>query len=262
MINKIFKLGLITLLVLTLIFTLTPILFLIIRGAYTIKECILSEEIRFAFKLSFQTSIISTLICMIVSLPVAYTLSRLEFKFKKFLCTVLYIPMSLPHLILGIALLLVCGNSFIGRFLESIGLDFVFTVRGIILAQVFVNISFSIKMLKTAIEGLDFKLEFVARTLGCTKVKCFYKIILPSIKRDILSTLMITFSRAIGEFGAVMLLVGTTRMKTELLPTSIYLNVATGDMDIAIGVATILIIVSILTILPFEILEGKSNARN
>lgn len=170
--------------------------------------------------------------------------------------------MSLPHLILGIALLLVCGNSFIGRFLQSIGLDFVFTVKGIVLAQVFVNISFSIKMLKTAIDGSNSKMEFVARTLGCSRFKCFYKVTLPLIKKDIISTLIITFSRALGEFGAVMLLVGTTRMRTEILPTSIYLNVSTGDMDIAIGVATILIIISMLTILPFEILEGKNNVRN
>lgn len=260
--NKIFKLGLITLLVLTLVFTLTPILFLVIRGVFTIKECLLSEEIQFALLLSFKTSIISTLICLIISLPVSFTLSRLDFKFKKIISTILYIPMSLPHLILGIALLLVCGNSFIGRFLQSIGLDFVFTVKGIVLAQVFVNISFSIKMLKTSIDGSSSKMEFVARTLGCNRFKCFYKVTLPLIKKDILSTLIITFSRALGEFGAVMLLVGTTRMRTEILPTSIYLNVSTGDMDIAIGVATILIIISMLTILPFEILEGKNNVRN
>lgn len=260
--NKIFKLGLITLLVLTLVFTLTPILFLVIRGVFTIKECLLSEEIQFALLLSFKTSIISTLICLIISLPVSFTLSRLDFKFKKIISTILYIPMSLPHLILGIALLLVCGNSFIGRFLQSIGLDFVFTVKGIVLAQVFVNISFSIKMLKTAIDGSNSKMEFVARTLGCSRFKCFYKVTLPLIKKDIISTLIITFSRALGEFGAVMLLVGTTRMRTEILPTSIYLNVSTGDMDIAIGVATILIIISMLTILPFEILEGKNNVRN
>ncbi|MDQ0149747.1 ABC transporter permease [Eubacterium multiforme] len=237
-------------------------MFLVIRGVFTIKECLLSEEIQFALLLSFKTSIISTLICLIISLPVSFTLSRLDFKFKKIISTILYIPMSLPHLILGIALLLVCGNSFIGRFLQSIGLDFVFTVKGIVLAQVFVNISFSIKMLKTAIDGSNSKMEFVARTLGCSRFKCFYKVTLPLIKKDIISTLIITFSRALGEFGAVMLLVGTTRMRTEILPTSIYLNVSTGDMDIAIGVATILIIISMLTILPFEILEGKNNVRN
>ena len=260
--NKLFKLGLILILILALIFTLTPIIFLIIRGVFTLKDCLLSEEIQFSIKLSFKTSILSTLICLFLALPVAYGFSRLHFKFKNIILTAMYIPMSLPHLILGIALLLVCGNSFLGRFLQSLGLDFVFTTEGIILAQVFVNISFAIKILKTAIDKSGEKVEFVARTLGCTKFKCFYKVTLPLIRKDILSTLVITFSRALGEFGAVMLLVGTTRMKTEILPTAIYLNVSTGDMDIAIGVSTILIIISMITILPFEILEGKNCVKN
>lgn len=257
-----FKIGLILFLILTLIFTLTPIVFLVVKGVYNLKDCLLSEEIQFSIKLSFKTSILSTLICLFLALPAAYGFSKLNFKCKNILLTAMYIPMSLPHLILGIALLLVCGNSFLGNMLQSIGLDFVFTVKGIILAQVFVNLSFAIKILKTAIDKSGDKIEFVARTLGCTKFKCFYKVTLPLIKKDILSAFVIVFSRALGEFGAVMLLVGTTRMKTEILPTAIYLNVATGDMNIAIGVATILIIISIITILPFEVLEGKNYAKS
>lgn len=222
-----------------------------------LKETILSEEVMFSIKLSLKTSIISTIICLLLALPTAYALSRLKFKFKKVITLIIYLPMSLPHLISGIALLLLCGNSTTGRFLQSIGLDFVFTVKGIVLAQVFVNISFIIKLLKVGIEKSNSKMEFVARTLGCSEIKSFYKVTIPLISIDILSASIMTFLRALGEFGAVMILVGTTRMKTELLPTAIYLNVSTGDMDIAIGVATLLIIISLVFMIPFEMLEGK-----
>lgn len=221
------------------------------------KECLLSEEIQFSIKLSLKTAVTSTFICMVLALPTAYALAKLDFKLKKLITLILYLPMSLPHLISGIALILVCGNSVTGRFLQSIGLDFVFTVKGIILCQVFVNLSFAIKVLKTGIEKSNSKMEFVARTLGCNKLQCFVKVSLPLIRKDLISGTMMTFSRALGEFGAIMILVGTTRMKTELLPTAIFLNVSTGDMDIAIGTATILIVISLLTMLPFEILDRK-----
>lgn len=223
------------------------------------KETFLLEEIQFAIRLSLKTSIISTTICLVLALPTAYALYKIDFKFKRIIKIILYLPMSLPHLISGIALILVCGNSPIGRFLQNIGLDFVFTVKGIILAQVFVNLAFTIKILLTAFEKSNYKMEFVARTLGCNSFQSFYKVALPLIKVDTISAVMMTFSRTLGEFGSVMLLVGTTRMKTELLPTAIFLNVSTGDMDIAISTATILIILSLILMLPFEVLERRSH---
>ncbi|MEG0642203.1 MAG: ABC transporter permease [Clostridium sp.] len=242
---------------LSLILIITPLTLLMVRGVFFINNCIVSKEVLFSIKLSLQTSIVSTIICMIFSIPTAYGLSRIKFKGNKIVMLILYLPMSLPHIISGIALLLVCGDSLIGRFLQNIGLDFVFTVKGIILAQVFVNLSFSIKILKTAIDKSSFKLEFVARTLGCSKVRTFQRVALPLIRRDILTAAIMTFSRALGEFGAIMILVGTTRMKTEVMPTAVFLNVSTGDMDTAIGVATILIIISLISMAIFEFIENK-----
>lgn len=262
MVNKIFKLGLIIISIIALIFILTPILFLVFRGVFLLYDCLKEREVLFSIKLSLITSIISTVIVIAVAIPIGYSLSRLNFKFKKFISILFYIPMSMPHLILGIALLIVCGNSITGRFLQRLGLDFIFTIKGIILAQVFVNISFAIKMLKASVDKVSKKLEFIGRTLGCDRFKNFIYIVIPLIKKEVLVAFMIVWSKALGEFGAVMLLVGITSMKTELLPTSIYLNVSTGNMDIAIGVATILIIISFLIILPFEILEENANARN
>jgi len=116
---------------------------------------------------------------------------------------------------------------------------------------------FMIKILKTAVEDSGSKMEFISRTLGCSRFQSFIYVVIPQIKSSILSSAVIVWSRALGEFGAVIMLAGTTRMKTEVLPTAIFLNMSTGDLDIAIGTATILISISLLSMLLFEIIERK-----
>ena len=214
-----------------------------------------SDEIIFSIKMSMKTSIISTLICLVVSLPASYAIYRSSGRYKKIIENIIYTPMSLPHLVSGIALLLFFGNRGIGKFLEQyLKLDFVYTVSGIILAQVFVNLSFSIQTILNSLEEIDPKTIFVSRTLGCNEFQSFMHIVLPSLKRGIMSSTVMTWSRALGEFGAVMMIAGTTRMKTEVLPTAIYLNMATGDLNLAIGTATILIAISLACMALFNIL--------
>ncbi|HAQ41876.1 MAG TPA: molybdenum ABC transporter permease [Clostridiales bacterium] len=258
MCNKLFPYFLLSILILVLLLVFTPLVLLVLRGIASIGTCIQSEEILFSIRLSLITSSISTLICLLFSLPAAYCLARLKAKAKKIISILIFLPMSLPHLISGIALLLLLGNSGIGGFLSKFGVDFIFTKKGIVAAQVFINISFMIKILKTAIEESSVKMEFIARTLGCNNWQSFVYITIPSIKSNIFSSLVITWSRALGEFGAVIMLAGTTRMKTEVLPTAIFLNMSTGDLDIAIGTATILITISLISLLLFEIIERKS----
>ncbi len=94
---------------------------------------------------------------------------------------------------------------------------------------------------------------FVAHTLGCNSWEAFRFIILPNLKTGIISATVMTWSRALGEFGAVAMIAGSTRMKTEIIPTSIYLNMSTGDIDIAIGIAVILIFISLTCLMLFEI---------
>ncbi len=240
-----------------LLFLLIPLVLLVSRGINSVMTCIKSEEIIFSIRLSLITSSISTLLCLIISLPSSYCLARLSKGYDKIASVLIFLPMSLPHLVSGIALLLFLGNSGMGRMLSKFGIEFVFTKKGIVAAQVFVNMPFMIKILKTAIEDSGSKMEFISRTLGCSRFQSFIYVVIPQIKSSILSSAVIVWSRALGEFGAVIMLAGTTRMKTEVLPTAIFLNMSTGDLDIAIGTATILISISLLSMLLFEIIERK-----
>lgn len=255
MINKIYKIITYILIVSVVLFLSIPLLMLVLKGMGTIGVSLNNKETLFAIKLSFYTATISTIICLIFSIPISYYLARTKTKLSKIIALIIYIPMSLPHIISGIALLLFLGHNGIGKYLKQIGLDFVFTKKGIVVAQVFVNMPYMIKILKDSLEKSSEKMEFIGRTLGCSRFQAIKLITIPMIRKDILSSTIITWSRSLGEFGAVVMLAGATSMKTEVLSTSIFLNISTGDLDIALGISTILIGISLLATGIFEYLN-------
>ncbi|WP_312906317.1 ABC transporter permease [Tissierella praeacuta] len=257
--NKCFSYLLVFALSIVLIFTFTPLVLLMIRGVPNIHQCIQSKEILFSIRLSLITSTISTLICLFFSIPVAYALEREDIKAKRLIQILIFLPMSLPHMISGVALLLFLGNLGIGKFLSKLGIDYVFNPKGIVAAQVFVNLPFMVNMLRIAIKESGYKIEFIGRTLGCNRWQTFIYITVPLIKNSLVSSLIIVWSRALGEFGAVIMLAGATTMKTEVMPTSIFMNMSTGDLDIAIGTATILIFISIISMLLVELIQKSKS---
>lgn len=238
-------------------FILSAISLVIIRGIPALGSSLLSREIQFAVKLSMSTSIISTLLCMIFAVPAAYGLARLAFPAKKLINAVLNIPIALPPLVSGVALLLLFGTTSLGRELAARGIKFVFTPLGIVIAQFFVNVPYMVTVLRSTLHDIDPRIEFVARTLGCNRLQSFLRVTLPLARNGLIAGMVITWARALGEFGAVLMLCGATRMKTEILPISLFLNMSTGDLDLALAAASILIIISLVSLFLFELLSGN-----
>ncbi len=238
-------------------FIILAIAMILLRGLPNLWSSLSTPEIRFSIKLSLITSVFSTLLCILFSVPIAYGVVRLNFRGKEIINTVLDIPMALPPIVSGVALLLLFGNTSFGHYLESIGLKFVFTTKGIILAQFFVNVPYMLRVLKSTISDIDPRIEYVSRTLGCTRMQSFIKITLPLAKNGLIASIVITWARALGEFGAALMIAGATRLKTETLPVSLFLNMSTGDLKLAMASATILIIISMLSLLVFEVLGNK-----
>ncbi len=256
--NRLFNQTTSAILVFVLLFIISPIILVVIQGISYLIPCMLDEEMSFAIRLSLVTSIISTAICLAISLPTSISLYRMTGLWRKVYESLFYIPMSLPHLVAGIALLLLYGRYGIGQFLfEHFKIDFVYTPSGIVLAQLFINLPFSIKTIMQSLDEVDQKQIFVSRTLGCSELKSFRYIIIPQIWGGIVTSIIMNWSRAIGEFGAVMMLAGTTRMRTEVIPTAVYLNMATGDINLALGLATVLIIISIISISAYHWLSVR-----
>jgi molybdate transport system permease protein len=123
-------------------------------------------------------------------------------------------------------------------------LRFVFEVPGIILAQFTVVVGLAVRLLKSTFDSIDPRYEQVGRTLGCSKGRVFFKVVLPLAKNGLIAAAVLTWARSVGEFGATVTLAGATKMKTETLPVAIFLNLATAHVERAIAVIFILIAIA------------------
>ncbi len=211
-----------------------------------------SKEIQFAIRMSLITSIISTFLCIIVAVPAAYGFARYRFPGSSLLNTLLDMPLALPPLVAGVALLIFFGTTSFGKGLADFGIAFVFTPQGIVLAQFFVNVPFMFRIMRSTFQGINPRYEYVAQTLGDTDGQAFWRVTLPMARNGLMAGSIITWCKGIGEFGAALMLAGATRMKTETLPISLYLNMSCGDLPLAIAAATILIIISMVSLFIFE----------
>lgn len=228
---------------LTALFVVTALSTIVIGGFPFMSQALSSPETLFSLRLSLATSTLSTLLCFAVGIPCAYALVRCRFPFKRLCAAVTELPLSMPYMVLGLCLLMVFSSD-LGRWLRDAGFRIVFDAKGIVAAQWMVNIPFMIQMLRTSFEGADPRLEFIAATLGASRWQRFKTVLLPQCINPMLMAGILVWSRAMGEFGATLMLVGVTRLKTETLPASIYLNITTGDDGMAMASAILLLAIS------------------
>lgn len=231
------------------------------RGFPTLIESLRDKEVQFAIRLTLYTATVSTIICLIFSVPISYGLARYNFWGKKVINSIIQIPNSIPPIASGIALLLLFSTKQMDSIVSKLGIDPVFSIKGIILAHFFINTPYMIRILRTTFEDINPKLEFVARTLGYSSWGSFFKVTLPIARNGLISGIVITWTNALGEFGTALMLAGAIRMKTETLPAAIFLNLSGGNLDKALSAAIILIIMSIVCLFIFEHL-GKGNIKN
>lgn len=240
---------------LMILFVGSAIIAVLIGGAKNLPQALASEETWFSVKISLITATVSTMLIVLVSIPASYAFTRTSMPLKKTSELIMELMMCLPYLVLGLCLLILFSSPF-GVWLKEMGFKVVFDVKGIVIAQFFVNLPFAIRMVRTAFMQLDERLEVIAGMLGASKWKQLVTIILPMSRNAIISMIVLVWSRAIGEFGATLMLVGITRMKTETLPGSIYLSISTGNTDMAMASATIMLVIAVASLL----LTNKLNA--
>lgn len=225
-------------------------LLLIIIGLFsysdlsTLIDVINQKEFHFALIFTIWTSILATVLATTVALPCGYLLSRHKIKGGVILDTMLDMPIVLPPLISGIALLIFFG-PFLGEQFKKIGINIVFTPMGVVVAQWFIATPYAIKTFKQAFASIDLRMEKVARTLGFSPFMVFIKVSLPLAKNGLISGVMMTWTRALGEFGATAMLAGITRMKTETLSVAVFLNMSIGDIKFAISTAIVMLFMAL-----------------
>jgi len=217
-----------------------------------IGEVLVAREIRAAIWLSSWTSGLAVLIGLAFAIPMGYALSRYRFPGHVLVDSIVDLPILLPPLIVGLSLLVFFQTSA-GRAIEDIGLKFIFQKKGIVLCQFLVSASFGIRALKLTFDGIDPRLEYVAMTLGCTRAGAFFRVALPLARRGIIVGAILIWTRAFGIFGPLMVFVGAVRMRTEVLPTTIYLEQSVGRIEVALAVAVVMLVLASVALVGIRI---------
>lgn len=229
---------------------------IVLSGIPGFCDILKSREILFALRLSFLTSCTSSVIVVLLALPTAYTLTRTRFPFQHTAELILQLSMSLPFILLGFSLLIIFTSPF-GRFLKAHGIRVIFSPLGIVMAHIIVNLPYAIRLIRTAFSDSDRRLEVTAETLGAGKWYSFCHVLLPLTRNSLISAFVLVWSRAMGEFGATLMVCGITRFRTETLPGSIYLLITVGEKQAAMATAMLMLIISSFTLLLAQIAERK-----
>ncbi|WP_455284090.1 ABC transporter permease, partial [[Eubacterium] cellulosolvens] len=207
----------------------------------TLTSALLSGEVGFAVALTLVTATVATILALIVSIPAAYVLSRAEFRGKDFVDAVINVPIALPPVALGTALLIFFTNTPLGVFIDNSIMKFVFEVPGIVLAQFSVISVLAVRLMKPVFDGIDPRYEKLARTLGHRELDSFLTVTLPLAKNGVFGAAVLAWARAMGEFGATVTLAGATRFKTETLSIAMFLNLSVANLENAMAVVLILL---------------------
>lgn len=199
-----------------------------------------------ALGLSLRTAAAATALCLVLGLPLALLLARLHGRLAAVLRTVALLPLVLPPVIGGIALLYTFGRrGLLGQHLEAFGIQIAFTTTAVVIAQTFVSLPFLVVSVEAALRTAGDRYPRVAATLGARPATVLWRVTLPLVRPAVVAGTILAFARALGEFGATLAFAGSLEGTTRTLPLEIYL-VRETDPDAAVALSLVLVAVALL----------------
>lgn len=208
---------------------------------------LIAPEAIFALKLSIVTSFWATVFNVFFGLFAAYVLSKYNFWGRNALIVTISLPTAVPTAVAGFALLLLWGPyGTLGRFLEPHGIQIMFTATAIILANIFVTFPLAFGVIKPVFDTMNTSLEEASATMGATRWQTFWHVTLPSLRGAIVSGALLTFARAVGEFGSTILVSGNLAQRTQTAPLYIFAKFNEGQVEAANAIAIVLVVFSFL----------------
>lgn len=218
------------------------------------QNVLTKPEIRASFELTMLTCTVSAVWSLWVATPLAYLLSRYRFPGRWLVDAIVDIPIVLPPLVLGLSLLILfhlkIGSWQLDAWLrEWLGVEIAFRWPAVVLAQFAVSCAFAVRTMRVTFDQINPRAEQVARTLGCSRAQAFLKVALPQSWRGMITAGTIAWSRALGEFGPIMVFAGTTRMKTEVLSTSVFLELSIGELNAAVAISLVMVAIATLVLI-------------
>lgn len=209
-------------------------------STHPIAEALADPNIRYSIRLTLVSCTITSLLSLAVATPIGYLLSRSRFHAKPLIDTALDIPLVLPPLVIGLSLLMLF-QWLPAAWREAV----VYQQPAVILAQFVVASALAIRTMRSTFDQIDPRLEQVALTLGASRLQAFGWVVLPEARPGMLTAGMLAWARSLGEFGPLLVFAGATRGKTEVLSTTVFLELSIGDLRGAVAVSLLMIVVAI-----------------
>lgn len=220
-------------------------------ASYTNPEAwvatLMKPEIRYATGLSLLTSTVAALLALLVAIPVGYLMARRSFPGRSLVDAALDIPIMLPPMVIGLSLLIFFQTP-LGKTIETV-IPFTYTVAGVVLAQFVVAAAFAIRTVRGTFDHLSPRPEEVALTLGATRFQALWYVALPGARRGLVAAFCIAWARSLGEFGPILVFAGAMRNRTEVLPTTVWLELSVGNLESAVAVSLLMIFIAIVVLL-------------
>ena len=232
-------------------------LFLRVAGNHFLADAVSSTALQ-ALRLSLVTSLISVTISVLIGTPLAYILARWNFPGRSAVELLVDLPVVLPPSVAGLALLIAFGRQgLFGSLLVPLGVSLPFTTAAVIIAQTFVSAPLFVRSARVGFAGVDPQLEEAALVEGANQLQLFREVMAPLAGRALVSGAMMTWTRALGEFGATILFAGNLQGITQTMPLAIYLGFE-RNLDVAVVLSVELVLVSILLLMLMRKFDGQS----
>ncbi len=209
-------------------------------------EALSDPQVRYALRLSLISCSITAILSVWVAVPLGYLLSRYRFPGKTLLDVILDIPIVLPPLVIGLSLLILFATPP-GRAFQQL-LRVTYAVPGVIVAQFAVAAAFAVRTMRVTFDQISPRQEQVALTLGCSRSQAFWLVVLPQARRGIYTALTLAWARSLGEFGPVLVFAGATRLHTEVLPTTVFLELSIGSLEGAVAVSMLMVLAALVVL--------------
>jgi molybdate transport system permease protein len=210
-----------------------------------------SREIKYSIGLSLVSCTTSALLALLLAVPVGYLLARGSFPGKAALDAMLDMPIVLPPMVVGLCLLIFFQTA-VGKMIENV-IPFTYTVAGVVLAQFVIGAAFAVRTMHGVFDHLSSRPEDVAMTLGCSRGQAVWLVTLPAARRGMFAAFSIAWARSLGEFGPILVFAGATRMKTEVLPTSVFIELSVGRLEAAVAVSLLMVVLALIVLIAVKI---------
>jgi molybdate transport system permease protein len=250
-------------------YVLLVALMLLADGWYTAPEhfrtALAKPEIQYAIRQTIVSCGISAVLSLWVAIPLGYVLARYRFRGRWIIDTLVDIPIVLPPLVLGLSLLILfhvkIGDWRLEDWLrDELKFPVTYAVPGVILAQFSVACAFAVRTMRLTFEDINPRAEDVARTLGCSRWQAFLRVALPQAWRGMIAALTIAWARSLGEFGPILVFAGATRMKTEVLSTTVFLELSVGNLEAAVAVSLMMVALAAVVLVLLRFLGAETRA--